>query len=384
MIARGARKFVFLGRTGDDRPKAKELTDILRLCGAHVTVVRGDVSNETDVQLAMEACTATGSVIGGIIQAAMVVTEDLFQRMSNESWHKCVRPKWAGTWNLHHQLEGRDDGLDFFLIASSMTGAVGVATESNYCAANAFQDAFAEWRRTQGKPAVSVGLGMISEVGYLHENPRIEALLLRRGLHPLNEDDFLQMIDIAISGTGENDGVRDSFMVSYILTGMETLGVSKLLDRGFEVTHTVMDDQRSSILAATLDPPENSSVGSGRGSDDSASTFFSAPWLAAVSNVATRAHLAETNASSLQEAILEVISKRFSNLLLMPVEQLDGQKSFGDYGVDSMIASEFRTWFWKTFKVDVPFLDLLSYQQNLVSVAALIETKLLTSDQFNP
>ncbi len=56
----------------------------------------------------------------------------------------------AGAWNLHRALEehGHDEGLDFFLLTSSVSGSVGTATESNHYAANAFLDAFARWRRT--------------------------------------------------------------------------------------------------------------------------------------------------------------------------------------------------------------------------------------------
>ena len=32
---------------------------------------------------------------------------------------------------------------------------------------------------------------MISEVGFLHENLGIEAVLLRKGVHPLSEDELL-------------------------------------------------------------------------------------------------------------------------------------------------------------------------------------------------
>ena len=39
---------------------------------------------------------------------------------------------------------------------------------------------------------------MISEVGSLHENPEIEALLLRKGIQPLNEEGFLQVLDLAL------------------------------------------------------------------------------------------------------------------------------------------------------------------------------------------
>lgn len=42
-----------------------------------------------------------------------------------------------------------------------------------------------------------------------------------------------------------------------------------------------------------------------------------------------------------------------------------------------MTASEFRTWFWNVFKVDVPFLDLLGSESNLSTVAAQVEALLV-------
>ena len=109
--------------------------------------------------------------------------------VTNETWHTGIKPKWQGTWNLHKALEGHN--LDFFLLISSLSGSLGSATESNYCAANHFLDAFAQWRSGQGKPTSSVALGMISDVGYLHENPEVWAWLLRRGLRALTEDEML-------------------------------------------------------------------------------------------------------------------------------------------------------------------------------------------------
>ncbi|KAI5921029.1 putative polyketide synthase [Camillea tinctor] len=380
MFSRGARKFVFLGRSGCDKLQAREHVIDLEGAGAQVIVVRGDVSNIVDVKNAVAACKTTGALVGGIVQAAMGLHEELFDSMTSESWHTSVRPKWKGTWNLHTALENHDP--DFFLLMSSMTGSVGVATETNYCAANAFLDAFAYWRRTQGKPAVSVGLGMVSEVGYLHENPAIETLLLRRGIQPLNEDEFLQVMDLAISGDGHN--LKEHAAESHMLTGMETLGVSKLFKQGFEVTHTVMDDSRSSILVAALDA-RNSSTDSRAKCADLDRLNTDIPWLKAVPRKVAEFLLAEAEDYSLKDALIRAIVRRFSNLILVTSDQIDIHRSFAQFGVDSMIASEFRTWFWNTLQVDVPFLDLLSPQNNLDAVAMFAEKKLLeTSDLSMP
>jgi hypothetical protein len=46
-------------------------------------------------------------------------------------------------------------------------------------------------RHARDKPAILLGLGMISAVAYLYENLEIGALLLCKSMQPLNEEEFL-------------------------------------------------------------------------------------------------------------------------------------------------------------------------------------------------
>ena len=68
MMSRGARNFVFLGRSGRDKAPAGRLIDDLESSGASCKVVRGDVCDIADVQKTVDAA---DSPIGGIVQAAM-------------------------------------------------------------------------------------------------------------------------------------------------------------------------------------------------------------------------------------------------------------------------------------------------------------------------
>ena len=70
MQQQGARKFVFLGRSGIDRPAARDLVGQLEASGAEVRVVRGDVCNIEAVHKAIGVSLSLGA-IGGVIQAAM-------------------------------------------------------------------------------------------------------------------------------------------------------------------------------------------------------------------------------------------------------------------------------------------------------------------------
>lgn len=360
MLLRGARHFAFIGRSADDKLSAQELLAYLKSNGANVIVTRGDVSVFNDVQTVVQACLATDKPIGGVVQAALGLNEDLFSRMSSEGWHAAVQPKWKGTWNLHRALEGHEDALDFFLLTSSVSGSVATATESNYCAANGFLDSWARWRRSQGKKATSVGLGMISEVGYLHENPEIESLLLRKGIQPLNEEEYLQVIDLALSsdGTLDPDG-------AHILTGLESQALHKLAEQGWDVSSGNVLDPRSGVLSASLISMMDKGHGRARGLEPTDSPS----WAQGISPAVTKALASEFHSTSLVDAVIELTRRRFSALILMPIDQIDVARSLTKFGVDSMIAAEFRTWIWSTFKVDITFLDLLSDQKTLIALA---------------
>ncbi|RYP61682.1 hypothetical protein DL770_009733 [Monosporascus sp. CRB-9-2] len=342
MVQRGARKFAFLGRSGLDKPAARILIQDLEACGAKCAVVRGDVCNTEDVAAVIAA--AQGE-IGGIMQAAMGLNESLFSSMPNEYWHTGIDPKVWGTWHLYNHLQssGRHGNLNFFLMTSSVSGSVGTATESNYCAANYFLDNFARHLRSQGVPAVSVGLGMISEVGYLHENPEIEALLLRKGIQAIDSDELLQIVDLALSSSSSMGihHAHDTLAAGHLLTGLEASGLKELRKKGFDGTNPTWDDPRATLLANSLDggpvtqqaaQAGNLPVGVVRGLDVG---------------------------QPLTEAVLEHITRRFGNLVLMKYEAVDVKKPLAGYGMDSMLAAEFRTWFYQDFRVDVPMLVLL-------------------------
>nr|ALQ33013.1 putative polyketide synthase [Fusarium subglutinans] len=375
MMTRGARRFVFLGRSGADRPSARQLISRLEQAGATVEVVRGDVCSLSDVTKAVEACISAGRRIGGVVQAAMGLSESLFVSMSNEAWHTGIDPKWQGTWNLHNALQvhvdkDQSNEPDFFLLTSSVSGTVGTATESNYCSANGFLDAFARWRRARGQACVSVGLGMISEVGYLHENPEIESLLLRKGIQPLNEDAFLQIVDLAL--TSEKDGRVDD---SHLLTGLEFAAIRELSAQGFDVTsHGVLNEARSSILlASVLAEKEARDVAP---SDGNVAIVAAAEWFKSIPSALSPVFAPVADFATLRIAIMHLIKTRFSNLILVPTDQISEDKPLPNFGVDSMIASEFRSWFWAVLRIDIPFLDIMSTKTSLDTLAELVEGKL--------
>ena len=294
--------------------------------------------------------------------------------MSCESWHISIDPKVQGAWNLHNALKGRDSSLDFFLLTSSISGTVGTATESNYCAANAFLDAFARHRRGLGLPAASIGLGMISEVGYLHEHPEIEALLLRKGLHAINEDELLQICDIVLTEQISSDLSlgEEHFIDGHVLTGFEAQGLQAIREQGFEGGNHVLDDPRVSIMAAML------AASNGENSTASGTSSGShLPEEVATALATQGGQGTGTAGSPVLDAVQTVVSVKIRNLLLL--KELDPQIFLSKFGMDSMLAAEFRHFIFHTFNVDVPFQTILSETVSVASLAGLVAKELLDS-----
>ncbi|PTU20473.1 hypothetical protein P175DRAFT_0478307 [Aspergillus ochraceoroseus IBT 24754] len=78
--------------------------------------------------------------------------------MTHEQWRNVTRPKIYGLWILHHLLS---PNIQFFVMLGSITGIVGNRTKVNSTSGNTYQDALAHYRRSKGRPAVSVDLGLM-------------------------------------------------------------------------------------------------------------------------------------------------------------------------------------------------------------------------------
>ncbi|KAI9742877.1 MAG: hypothetical protein M1818_003606 [Claussenomyces sp. TS43310] len=374
MLRCGARHFVFIGRSGTDKLAAKNMVSDLQAAGADIAVIRGDVARYEDVERAVSEATHP---IGGVVQAAMSIHVALFNEMACETWHMGISQKVKGAWNLHNALRGKDSQLDFFLMLSSITGSIGTATESNYCAANAFLDSFGSYRRSIGLPAVALGLGMISEVGFLHENPETEAVLLRKGVHSFTEEELLQIVDISLTpppadavSVLDNGVGEDHYIQGHILTGLELHGFQRIRDAGFMRGTTVLEDPRCTFIAGAF-------ANSAQTSADGADAASGAQYPRAVTAALAGNESASVPEEALVEAVQAVVVDRIATLLLVASTELQESTQLADFGMESMLAAEFRSDMFRAFKVDVPFAVLMDKRTRVRTVAELVGQGLL-------
>jgi acyl transferase domain-containing protein/acyl carrier protein len=157
-------KLVLIGRSGlplhseweellssqdeDDLLKTKiKKVQHLEELGAEVLVVKADVANLEQMQSAVDKVRDRFGDIHGVIHAAGVPGGGIIQLKTPESVAKVFQPKLKGTLVLDTVLENIK--LDFFVLFSSNTAITGGMGQVDYCAVNAFLDAFAHYNYYQ-------------------------------------------------------------------------------------------------------------------------------------------------------------------------------------------------------------------------------------------
>ncbi|HEX6289283.1 MAG TPA: SDR family oxidoreductase, partial [Herpetosiphonaceae bacterium] len=107
-----------------------------------VLVLQADVADAAQMRAVVDQALARFGTINGVLHAAGVPGVGIMQRKTTEAAAAVLAPKVYGTLALSQAL--REVPLDFMVLFSSVTSATGGGPgQADYCAANAFLDAFA-------------------------------------------------------------------------------------------------------------------------------------------------------------------------------------------------------------------------------------------------
>ncbi len=189
MVNKGVRHLILVGRSKPSQA-AQETIRQLEQVGANVHVVQADVSNRDDVARIIKSKIP----LRGIIHAAGILDDGVLMEQSWERFERVMAPKIEGAWNLH--LETQNYPLDFFILFSSAASLVGSAGQANYCAANAFLDALAYYRRSLGLPGTSINWGSWESVGMATRlRTQIQSRLSEQGLGAIALESGLQILE---------------------------------------------------------------------------------------------------------------------------------------------------------------------------------------------
>jgi polyketide synthase 3/4 len=135
----------------------------IRAGGTEIHVEHGDIADVATADRLVAAATATGLTLRGVLHAAAVVEDATLTNLTEDAVRRCWAPKANGAWNLHHATA--EEPLDWFCVFSSAAALVGSPGQGAYAAANSWLDAFAHWRRAQGRPCTAIAWGAWADIG---------------------------------------------------------------------------------------------------------------------------------------------------------------------------------------------------------------------------
>jgi acyl transferase domain-containing protein/NADPH:quinone reductase-like Zn-dependent oxidoreductase/NADP-dependent 3-hydroxy acid dehydrogenase YdfG/acyl carrier protein len=205
---KGAKHLVLASRSGHANDEAADTIGRLRARGVRVAVERVDIADEHALRTMLASINDRMPPLRGIIQAAMVLDDVPGEQMTAERFWRAASPKILGTWNLH-QLT-LDAPLDFFVMYSSATTCLGNPGQANYAAGNAFMEALAQHRRANGRPAVAISWGAISDTGYLARHAKVLQILERRiALRPMTAAQALGCLEPLLALDRANPIIAD-------------------------------------------------------------------------------------------------------------------------------------------------------------------------------
>ncbi|GGM26017.1 type I polyketide synthase [Micromonospora yangpuensis] len=174
----GARHLVLVGRRGIATAEAAGVVDRLTGAGVQVRVEQVDVADRTAVRDLLDRVRTQLSPVRGVVHAAAGFDDAVLAETDAARLVAATRPKADGAWNLH--LATETDQLDFFVLFSSFAAQIGPAAGGAYVSANEFLNGLARYRRARGLPALSVGWGMVDQVGVAVDNDGAVGRVLRR------------------------------------------------------------------------------------------------------------------------------------------------------------------------------------------------------------
>ncbi|OQE09842.1 hypothetical protein PENVUL_c005G09092 [Penicillium vulpinum] len=335
MLEKGAKNLVILSRHAAQHPKAAELQAVAQSQGSALQIRSCDASNEGDLLAHLAEVSHSFPPIKGVINGAMVLEDSVWERMTHTQWQRAVAAKVAVTTNLDRYLSD----LSFFILLSSLTGVVGSASQANYAAGGAFQDALARHRTANGLPAVALGLSAVESVGFVAETgDDARRHIERLGSDSVSIETVLQLIQAAI-----RDPLRRSPAESQVIIGLTSW------DRLAENAATRRDRRFSTLRVGSKKTIADAGISSG---DEAGRSNSSAALLRKLAE----GHLEATEAQGL---FLDVIASKLASIFNIDAAGLDREAPLAQFGVDSLVAVDLRNWLGTSVKAKMSIFEIL-------------------------
>lgn len=323
----GARHLVLAGRSGVATTEARQVIAELESSGVRVQAVAADVSNYADVQRLVETCTASAP-LRGVVHAAGILDDGVMLQQTDDRYAHVLAPKVQGGWHLHTLTQKQP--LDFFICFSSVAGVLGNAGQSNYAAANTFLDALVYHRRALGLPGLAVNWGAWGSRG-----------LVAR----MSQQHQQRLVESGFKLIGLSEGIQ----ALELLLGQGTPQVAVV---PADWSRLLQQYQTVPPFFATVTPTASSPASPSQRPERFRSRLEAAPIM------------------QRRKLLVEHVGQMVTRVLgLGGTTEVDSQRGFFDYGMDSLTSIELRNYLQTS--LECPLSPTLAF--SYPSVTALVD-----------
>ncbi|CAJ2514336.1 Uu.00g024550.m01.CDS01 [Anthostomella pinea] len=352
MMDNGARNILIVSRNADKHADALALLERAKREGRNLQIQNCDIASEKGLIVLLERVRGSMPPIRGVVDAAMVLEDSVFERMTYDQWKRTVLPKVVGTTNLDKHLP---PDMAFFILLSSVTGVAGHLSQANYSAGNTFQDAFARHRVARGKPAISIDLSAVTDAGVVTDDAaakkRIEAL----GSKSIPVQAVLNVLEKAIQ---RRPVAPEAAQVIVNLKPWSELApdATVRLDRRFGTLRLGLRRADGALAAGALESQNLSP-----------SVMLAQALSQAQAN-------GKDAAGEMGEAVARALATRLSTIFNINADEIDLGLPLTTYGVDSLVAVELRNWLAAAGGVKISIFEILQ-AASLHEIAALVMSR---------
>ena len=166
LVQKGARLLAIIDTPQEISRRESEINkqfQILNDRGGSILCIGADICDQSQVSSAVNKIRETFGRINGVIHAAGVAQSEIIRKLQQDKVERVFGPKVWGTEFLAAELE--KDAPEFVLLCSSIDAIRGSYGQADYCAANAFQDAFSHHMRLKGHRYISINWDVWQKVG---------------------------------------------------------------------------------------------------------------------------------------------------------------------------------------------------------------------------
>ena len=199
MVERGARNLILTSRSGLTNGYQSLCLRKWGLQGVTVETPAIDLSDKEAAEAFMKEV-ASKHKLGGIINSALVLRDDIFPNQTAEAFEEVCAPKATVTENLDALSRKYCPNLDYFVVFSSSACGRGNSDQTNYGWANSVMERICENRMADGLHGLAIQWGVLGQVGIVAEKlfKNMDGTEVLLGTLPQTVDSCLEVLDAAL------------------------------------------------------------------------------------------------------------------------------------------------------------------------------------------